>query len=351
MFASLFSKPKPIKKRILILTKKRIVPYEGTKSPTVITSSGLKNSAMFVVDLLNDLGHVAAVVDVVDNNCIDKEVTEFYPDIVIIEALWVVPEKFDVLKRLHPHIKWVVRLHSDIPFLANEGIAMDWIFKYVERNVIIAVNNTRIDEELKNLIDPDKVWYLPNYYPLVKRKVDIAKKDKTIIDIACFGAIRPMKNQLLQAIAAIIFANDKGLVLRFHINGTRVEGLGEPILRNIRSLFENTHHQLIEHDWLEHDEFLRLIANMDISMQCSLSETFNIVSADAVSQSVPIVVSPEVSWASEVGVANPTSSVSIVEKLKIVWSLRKLVVHKLNYYNLNEFNKLSKEIWKRTIVR
>ena len=35
---------------------------------------------------------------VVDNNGIDKEITEYKPTHVFIEGLWVVPEKFDVLK-------------------------------------------------------------------------------------------------------------------------------------------------------------------------------------------------------------------------------------------------------------
>lgn len=348
-------------KRILIIVKRREQQYcyhhddEHIDPPSNSTtvSSGLKNSASFVVDMLNNLGHTAELVEVVDNNCIDKEVTKFKPDIVIIEALWVVPTKFDVLKNLHPNVKWIVRLHSDIPFIANEGIAMEWIFGYVQRNVYVGVNSSRINCELKQLVKDKSslILYLPNFYPLLNKPVyPKPRRNPNIIDIGCFGAIRPMKNQLLQAVAAIIFANDKGLKLRFHINGSRCETKGDNVLKNLRALFDNSlQHELVEHNWLDHEEFLKLMATMDISMQCSLSETFNIVSCDAVSQNVPIVVSPEISWASDICIAKATDSEDIVNTLKMVWSLRRLVVHKLNYFNLKSFDNESIEIWKQNM--
>src|SRR5215469_2549040 len=91
---------------------------------------GLTNSAFFVVNTLREAGVKAKLVVVNDNNDIDKEVTTYRPSHVFIEALWVVPEKFQVLRNLHPNVKWVVRIHSDIPFLAHEGIAIDWIKRY-----------------------------------------------------------------------------------------------------------------------------------------------------------------------------------------------------------------------------
>src|ERR1700733_12166807 len=91
-------------------------------------SSGLFNSTQFVSSALNAAGFNSKVVDVIDNNDIDREVSLFKPDIVVIEALWVVPSKFDVLKKLHPNVHWFVHLHSHIPFLSIEGIAIEWLF-------------------------------------------------------------------------------------------------------------------------------------------------------------------------------------------------------------------------------
>ena len=116
---------------------------------------------------------------------------------------------------------------------------------------------------------------------------------KDTINIAVFGAIRPLKNHLIQAISAIQFANEEGLKLYFHINGTRIENNGDPVLKNLRELFEGQEkHELVEHCWMEHDKFVELLQSMDICMQVSFSETYNIVTADAVNGLVPVVVSP-----------------------------------------------------------
>ena len=54
---------------------------------------------------------------------------------------WLV-SKFEVLQKLHPNVKWIVRLHSEIPFIANEGIAMDWIYEYQKYdNVFVSLNS------------------------------------------------------------------------------------------------------------------------------------------------------------------------------------------------------------------
>lgn len=129
-------------------------------------STGLYNSVhfievMFMEWIRNDL---VKVVQVHDNNCIDREVTSFRPDVVVIEALWVVPEKFEILHKLHPHVTWVIRLHSETPFLAQEGIAFEWIRKYAKMpKVVIGANSPRMVKELRNVLKID-VIYLPNYY-------------------------------------------------------------------------------------------------------------------------------------------------------------------------------------------
>jgi hypothetical protein len=272
-------------------------------------SSGLINSVKFVVDALPD----AHVVQVVDNNCIDRVVTEYKPDTVIIEALWVVPEKFDVLKRLHPNVRWIVRLHSNVPFIANEGIAVEWIRGYEARGVEVAVNSKQALEAYGDL-------YLPNIYDMQPRDHK-AHYNKEHIDIACFGAIRPMKNQLAQAYAAIQFGVEKDMPVRFHINSTRIENRGESIYKNLKALPLH----IVEHPWHSHKDFIKLLNKMDIGMQVSLSETFNIVSADYVSSGLPVVVSKEVRWASRLNYADPGSVDSMVRKMHFVWRNKPLV--------------------------
>lgn len=134
--------------------------------------------------------------------------------------------------------------------------------------------------------------------------------------IGCFGAIRPFKNHLTQAFAAIKSVRQMNGYLKFYVNAGRCEQKGEPVLKNLRSLFAATPNaELVELPWLSHHEFRELLKIMDLSMSVSFTETFNIVTADAVLENVPVVVSPEVSWL-PVGVqAPPTDVDAIVQRI------------------------------------
>lgn len=300
-------------------------------------ATGLHNSAKFVVDMLLDAGVAARLAEAIDNNCIDRLVTEYKPDTVIIEALWVVPEKFDILKQLHPSVRWIVRLHSDIPFLAGEGIAIEWISGYRARGMEVAFNSPRAAEDFGAL-------YLPNFYPLGK---PLKKASWAALNIGCFGAIRPMKNQLIQAIAAIRFADQKGKKLRFWINGARCEDGGNNVLKNIRALFAGTEHELIEIPWLTHDGFLYILSLMDIAMCVSLSETFCITAADAVSVGTPLVCSGEVPWATSLSIAPTTDVDGIVRKMNKMSSPVKYLANIFNRINLLSYSECSRDTWLR----
>ena len=198
-----------------------------------------------------------------------------------------------------------------------------------------------------------RVIYLPNYYPrqpVAQADLFISKPCWTrhdwTIHVGCFSAIRPMKNQLLQAGAAILFGRKTGKPIAFHVNGGRVEQGGENGLKNLRALFEGTPNQLVEHPWLDHDQFLELLRSMDVGMQVSLSETFNIVSADMVSVGLPVVVSDEVRWASEYSKVPANDMEAVCEGLERVTTepdADKIV--RENQRALDRFCKRSQEVW------
>lgn len=341
--------PKP--KIQFILKRREDIGQDPSYSQNGV-STGLLNSASFVVDMLKSNGFDVDLVVVTDNNCIDREVTRFKPDYCIIEALWVVPEKFDVLSKLHPSVKWIVRLHSETPFIACEGIALKWFFEYIKKpNVYVGINAPRFLYEMQELtkaahLDCSKILYLPNAYPLEFHKKAFDKK-KDMIDIGCFGAVRPLKNHLMQAHAAIVFADRIGKKLNFHINIGRTEMKGEPVLHNLIGLFQHQpNHQLVMHQWCPHNEFKQIVRSMDIGMQVSFSETFNIVTADLISEGVPIVVSKEVPWANN-WICDPTSMKDILGGLYLAYKFPQISVA-ANVYGLKKFVRQTEKIWCNT---
>jgi hypothetical protein len=340
-------KQKPCPK-VLFILKKRNIYSDVMAQQGYTTSSGLFNSANFVNTMLVEHSITSDIVEVIDANSIDKEVTKFKPTHVILEAIWCPPSKFIELERLHPNVKWIVRIHSEVPFLANEGIALDWIKQYLSySNVFISFNSKQTNKEFKILLDSDKIVYLPNYYPVnshnnLKAKVKTHKKS---LHVGCFGAIRPMKNQLIQAIAAINFANQIGKTLYFHINGNRIEQKGDNVLKNLEHLFKYTPHKLIQHPWLSHKDFIMLVQRMDIGMQVSMSETFNIVTADLVNNEIPVVVSQEIPWVLPIFKSKTTVFDSIYNKLYIAYYSKFIGLHNLNKVGLWIYSYVAKKIW------
>lgn len=269
---------------------KRCYGYDGGQK---CISNGLKLSAQFVVDMLLHEGYRAKLVEAVDGNSIDALVSQNSPVRVVIEAIWVTPAKVAELQKKYPKIKWTVRIHSETPFLAQEGMAVTWIAAYMKQGVEVSFNSPNAVNDFSVI---GKSTYLPNYYPL--RKPRSRRHPSVRLDVGCFGAIRPLKNQLIQALASIQYAKKVGMNLMFHMNGSRVEQSGSNNLKNIQAAFDAAGplYKLVLHDWMAHDEFLELIAKMDVCLQVSLTESFNIVSADAVSIGVPLIGSPAIRW-------------------------------------------------------
>ena len=317
-------------------------PYGGSKS-------GLLNSATMTANQVHDYLHYNTVVVVVqDSNQVWKEIVKYKPDVCILEAIWVGPAKMQNLVELYPDVIFITRVHSEIPFLANEGYAISWIKGLIAiKNSYVAFNSLATERQFFAL--GYKPYYLPNIYSDVNDVIpQPSDKQDHILDVGCFGSIRPMKNQLFQAMTAALYCNLHHLKLRFHINASRVEQQGGSALNNIRAFFEGTDHELVEHGWLERDEFLKLVSTMDIGMQLSFNETFNIVSADFIFEGIPIVVSPTISWMPKESRAQFDSMEDIMAKMQYCLQ-RPVKVANDNILALDKHNLDSIKSWKKVL--
>jgi len=343
--------------KVLFILKRR-PDFDAKVHNHVGLSTGLYNSAKFMNDMLLAQGVDSRLEVVEDYNKIDRQCYLHKPTHVIIEAIWVIPQKFIALQKLHPNIKWIVRVHSEMPFLAGESMAMDWLADYSGfKNVIFGINAPRMMEEVKIYLQHRNSWtdeqtaeriiYLPNYYPQ-DYKIKEFNRDKDTIDISCFGAVRPLKNHLLQAIAAIGFANQKGKKLRFHINAGRIEMQGGPVIKNLKSVFQQIHgkgHELVNHLWRPREEFLDLCSEMDIGLQCNLSETFNIVGADLISQGIPLIGNAdEIPWALPEFSADPNDTKDIIRQLHHAYDIPQANV-RLQQDSLTRYTNNTADLW------
>ena len=300
-------------RRVLFICKKRITDYGE------VTSSGLLNSARMVVSELEKHGHICLLEDVIDGNDIDRVCHAFKPTHVILEAFWCPPFKLAELRKLYPNVSWTVRNHSKIPFLAGEGIALQWAYEYQEggpSNFSVSSNSAEgVSDFIKLGI---RTKYTPNIYN-TKPQIPPAVCDRPTLHVGLFGAIRLLKNHLEQVVAALDAAKILGRVLILHINVGRQEMQGSEPLKNIRAVFSDRGTSqkchLVCHDWLSHNDFLGVIRGMDIGLQVSYTETFNIVAADFVAMGVPVVGSADISWLPKRAKADPNSAKDITNKM------------------------------------
>ena len=281
--------------RILFILKDRF--YNKSHS----NSYGLINSSRQVAKYLEKLGHECKIVQVVDGNAIDRELFLYKPDLTIIEALWVTGEKLKELMEIkrYQHMKWVVRVHSNIGFLSAETLAVKYINDYIalqKDNLYVSFNHRDLNEHMASALEYDFV-YLPNIITIKDVHKHKPEHKKTYMDIGCFGSLRVLKNQCYQALCAIDAANRLDKTLRFHITvDIGMEEGTNPVLKNLEEIFKNSRHELIKHSWLENEEFHELILKMDVGLQISFTESFNIVAADFVVNDTPIIVSDAIEW-------------------------------------------------------
>ena len=336
--------------KVLFLLKKH-GEYNFTPFPEATSKSGLLNSVKYLADALRNNLHINVVIEVCqDGNEIDKYVHKHRPNFCIIEALWATPAKMNELCDIWKSVDFIVRIHSKIPFLASEGIAVEWIKGYVEinKNLFVAFNNYDTYNDFSSIGIP--CLYMPNIYEICVPKENLFCKMLRLINhpkencsellVGCYGAIRPLKNTLLQAIAAIRYCDKYSKTLKFYVNATRLEQGGESVLKNLKALFKDTPHELIQVGWLCHEDFKQQIAKMDIGLQVSLSESFNIVTADFVDVGVPIVVSKDINWISKKCLADNQSVESIVERMEHVLENKHRIVQE-NKEELFHHNQLA----------
>lgn len=267
-----------------------------------------------------------------DMRQIEHGVSRFAPKNLILGHNFLTTPQIRHIKKKYPHLKIFMIIHSPISFMSVDHYALKSIYDYTELGVSVIVNDPRLENAIKGTI------HLENCYRSMEVKRERIQ-ESGVYKVICAGSVRMLKNHLAQALAMIIYCDKKGKKLEFYCNLGRTE-LGGATITSLQSLFaKNSNHKLINLEWMEHKEFMNSLNNYDLGMQVSFTESYNIVAADYVTASLPVIGSHEIRFIHDDLKVFPNDINAMCEKADIA----------INYVEENK--KILKELNEKAVSR
>lgn len=217
---------------------------------------------------------------------------------VVISAPWLSVYDLRHLVEHFKQIEFAVLCHSNVGFLQADPQGVLLLRRYQE--LAESVPNLKIGGNCAPFVAWFEAAYgkrtvlLPNLYPIPKRLQHRSWRGSGPLKIGAFGAVRPYKNFMTAAAAAIVIQRALGLPTEFHMSTGGECGTVDAIEQMYSGLDGM---RLVKHPWQTWDGFIRIVAEMDLLLQPSYTESFNLITADGISVGVPSVVSSSIRWA------------------------------------------------------
>jgi hypothetical protein len=321
--------------------------YKNFAAHAGISHIGLGVAALKNADYLNNRGYDVKVIAAKHNIDVVEAIREHKFTHVIISAPWLSALDVDTMVRHFKHVKFAILSHSNIGFLQADPAALRSFRQYIliskeVNNLSIGGNSFIFANWLSEVYGSSRL-ILPNLYELEEKHYH--HHDDGIIRIGSFGAIRPQKNAMTSAAAAMLLAHKTRLPVEFHVSTGREDGGGGTILNAIRQMIAQVPGiELIERQWSNWREFKRIIRSMSVLFQMSYTESFNMVTADGVDEGVPSVTSDAIVWVPDSWKARADDVYSVVGVAEKLLVSRERELHE-GYKALHEHNKHGFRFW------
>lgn len=237
---------------------------------------------------------------------------------VVIAALFIPTAYVAKICMRFPQTKFAINCHSNVGFLQAEPQAIVMIREALELesgmpNFHIGGNSERFARAVSNAYGAP-VISLPNLYYLGNSQTPTFPHlwRGGTLRIGAFGAGRIFKNFSSAVVAAIEIGRLLKAETELWVNAKRTDGAGNSVERTAIAWTKNVPgFKLRLYDWADWSKFRNLLATMHLLLQPSYTESFNLVTADAVAVGVPTVVSPAIYWVPEYWKAEPDDADNI----------------------------------------
>lgn len=281
--------------------------YKNFAARQGISHIGLGVSALNNAKTLQTIGVNAHVLPVKDEQDLVNYMKHHHTVThVVIQAPWISTMTLATLCASHPETQFIVVSHSNVGFLQADrnGIKLIKEAIHLENstyNFHVGGNSLKFCKWVENTFGEPCTW-LPNMYFLHHKHGDTKRLWRDCggtLKIGCFGATRSLKNMLSSVGAAMEIASDLGAHTEVWVNTEREDG---PESKHILAaahemLYGMPNIELKKYPWASWGHFKRFVGTMHLLLQPSYTESFNMVTADGVSEGVPSVVSDAITWA------------------------------------------------------
>lgn len=296
-----------------------VITYKNFPVAHHVSHIGLGVSALNTAKVLRENGIAADVWPILNAKDLANRIASANPrpSHVVIAAPWLPTLDLQALLVFrYPDVQFAVTCHSNVGFLSADPHAItnfrqDLDLEQGSLNFACAGNSRRFVTFIKSSYQRPCIW-LPNLYYFEECAASPRRPwSGGTIRIGSFGAVRPLKNNLSAAAAALEIAERMHTNVEFHISVGRVEG-GYTVVRAIEAMLSGSPRVTLKKDeWFQWPQFRSLVRSMHLLIQPSFSETFNMVTADGAAESIPSVVSDAIDWAPDDWKAEVDSADSI----------------------------------------
>ncbi len=287
-----------------------VLVYKNFAANRNISHIGLGVAAINTAKVLRHEGIKAHVWPILSADDLRRKLTADPCKNVIISAPWIPSSELQQLATDFEDTQFAVNCHSNVGFLQADRNGVRLVREVMElelgtSNIRLAANSQRFCHWVRSAFG-SPCEYLPNLYWLNgHHPVHQMPWVGGTLRIGVFGAIRPLKNMMSSAGAALEIARHLRVPLELWLSGGRAEGGGEAVLGAVEEMLNGLPGvNLVLKDWQSWPSFRRTVAHMNLLLQPSYTESFNMVTADGVAEGVPSVVSSAIDWAPEDWKAN-----------------------------------------------
>ena len=218
----------------------------------------------------------------------------------VIMAPWITPLDLEALAKYFKNIQFTVQSHCNVGALHGDFRGIGNFRNYADlaqeyRNIHIAGNAASFTKWFSLAYDVDTAL-LPNMYPAINMQ-EHNSATPNILHIGAFGALRPEKNIPSAVAAALLIQQHLQKQTYFHMN-TGGEVGGKNLIATIDQISQGIPgFTVVKHPWMDWNKFTDLVKKMDLLMNPSYTESFNLITADGIVAGVPSVVSSAIRWA------------------------------------------------------